>query len=376
MKKQYFFSLLLVTTVLISVCSCKNLLKKSTYQKENNNLGDSNPYLAIIQTTQEKNESILNFYDKEFHFVKSEKLPYGTLSDYLTLPAFYQNFIYFIPRGVPLQKELELALVYNPFTNFCEEYDIGMPGLLQISVSDKAIFAVNELNFTSYISKYIKKDKKVSRISSDKISYDTVYYYNGFLYATGRKHTTDTMSNYIFQIDPNSLKILWKKDITKYGQGGFFFCGIEDKLYFTLPYNSKEQKNNSFMVLSLNDSNSKTKSLEEITLLEAFPQQIKKFGDVLLISHCDLIEGKGNSLSIFNPITKKSKLISLSHNILQLEVDETSNSIYILENEKLYQYTLNQKKDDLILQKKINIKKIKDSQTYYYTGGFFLMNHS
>lgn len=373
MKKHYFFSLVLVTTVLISVCSCKNVLKKSTYQKENNNLGNSNLYLAIIQTTQEENQSILNFYDKNLNFIKSEKLPYGTLSDYLTLPAFHQNSIYFIPGGVPLQKELELTLCYNPFTGFRKEYDIGMPGLLQISVSDNAIFTVNELNFTSYISKYKKHDQKISRISSDKISYDTVYYYNEFLYATGKEQTEDITSNYIFQIDPNSLKILWKKDITKYGQGGFFFCGVGDKLYFTLPYDLNEQKNNSLMVLS---SNSQRKnSLKEIILLEPFPQQIKKFGHILLISHCDLIEGKGNSLSIFNPNTEKSKLISVPHNILQMEVDEVSNFIYILENEALYQYILNDKEDDLILQKKLDIPKIKDNQVYYYTGGFFVISN-
>lgn len=374
MKKHYFFSLLLVTTVLISVCSCKNVLKKSTYQKENNNLGNSNLYLAIIQTTQEENQSILNFYDRNLNFIKSEKLPYGTLSDYLTLPAFHQNSIYFIPGGVPLQKELELTLCYNPFTGFRKEYDIGMPGLLQVSVSDNAIFTVNELNFTSYISKYKKHDQKISRISSDKISYDTVYYYNEFLYATGKEQTEDITSNYIFQIDPNSLKILWKKDITKYGQGGFFFCGVGDKLYFTLPYDLNEQKNNSLMVLSSNSQ--KKNSLKEIILLESFPQQIKKFGDILLISHCDLIEGKGNSLSIFDPNTEKSKLISVSHNILQMEVDEVSNFIYILENEALYQYILNDKRDDLILQKKLDIQKIKDSQVYYYTGGFFVISNS
>lgn len=374
MKKQYFFSLLLVTVVLISLYGCKNNFKKSTHQKENNDSTDSNLYLAIIQTTQEKNQSILNFYDKDFNFIKSEKLPYGTLSDYLTLPAIYQNFIYFIPGGVPLQKELELTLCYNPITNFLKEYDIGMPGLLQISVSDNAIFTINELNFTSYISKCGKNDKKISRISSDKISYDTIYYNNGFLYAIGKEYKEDIIRNYIFQIDPNSLKILWKKDITKYGQGGFFFCGLEDKLYFTLPYDLKEQKNNSLMILSSN--NKKENSLEEISLLESFPQQIKKFGDILLISHCDLIEGEGNSLSIFHPTTKKSKLISLSHNILQIEVDETSNFIYILENDTLYQYILNEKEEDLVLQKKIHIEKIEDNQVYYYTGGFFLINNS
>ncbi len=374
MKKQYFFSLLLAITLFISICICKNVLKKSTCQKENNNLGSSNLYLAIIQTTQEENQSILNFYDRNFNFIKSETLPYGTLSDYLTLPAFHQNSVYFIPGGVPIQKELELALCYNPLTGLRKEYDIGMPGLLQISVSDNAIFTINELNFTSYISKYKRNNQKISRISSDEFSYDALYYYNKFLYATGKKQTGNITSNYIFQIDPSSLKILWKKDITKYGQGGFFFCGVGDKLYFTLPYDLNERENNSLMVLSPNSQ--KKDLLKEITLLEAFPQQIKSFGDILLISHCDLIEGKGNSISIFNPNTEKSKLISLPHNILQIEVDEVSRFIYILENKALYQYILNDKKDNLILQKKLNIQKTKDSQAYYYTGGFFLINNS
>ncbi|MGN0466204.1 MAG: hypothetical protein ACI4F9_07640 [Lachnospiraceae bacterium] len=371
MRKQYFIFFLCTIILLICTFGHKADLKNRIHQKEKNHLENSNLALAIIRTTQEKNESFLDFYDKNFNFIKSEKLPYGTLSDYLTPPTTYQNFIYFIPRGVPLKKELEVAVCYHPLTNFCEEYHIDMPGLLQISVTDNAIFTINELNFTSYINKYEKKSKKISYLSSDEVSYDTVYYYNGFLYATGKKHM-DRPNNYIFQIDPDSLKIKWQKEITNDGQGGFFFCGIEDSLYFTLPYDSNEKSNRSLMIMSL--KNTKKPSLEKITLLESFPQQIKKVRDILLISHCDLIQGQGNFLSVFYPKTKKSKLISLSHNILQMEVDEKSKSIYILGDNALYHYIFNDKKDKLILQKKIDIKEIKDEKVYYYIGGFFLIS--
>lgn len=367
MKKLHIFSFFLFAVILISICNYKNILKKINHEKENNNLGISSPQLVVIHTTQEENQSILNFYDKNLNFIKSKKLPYGTLSDYMGLPASYQNYVYFIPGGVPLQKELELVLAYNPSTHSYQEYNIGMPGLLQISVSDNAIFTVNELNFTSYISKFDKNTKKIYRISSDKISYDTVYYYNGFLYTTGKEHKEKNAKQYIFQIDPNSMKILWQKEITEYGQGGLFFCGAEDKLYFSLPYDSRERENNSLMVLSLKNK----KNLKEISLSESFPQQIKKLGDSLLVLHSDLIEGEGSYISILDLNSQKSKLFSLSHNILQMETDEMSNSIYFLENEALYKYILD-KKDNLILQKKIEIKRPEEENIYYYTGGFFL----
>lgn len=368
MKKIHLFSFFLFAVIFIAVCNYKNIIKKINYQKENNNLGTSSPKLVVIQTTQEENQSILNFYDKDLNFIKSKKLPYGTLSDYMSLPFLYRESIYFIPGGIPLQKELELVLAYHPSTHSYQEYNIGMPGLLQVSSSDDAIFTVNELNFISYISKLDKNSKKVSRISSDNISYDTVYYYDGFLYTTGKEHKEKNAKQYIFQIDPDSMKILWQKEITKYGQGGLFFCGVQDNLYFSLPYDEKEQGNHSLMVLSLKNK----KNLEEISLLESFPQQIKKFEDHLLILHSDLIEGKGSHISILNLHTKKSKLFSLPHNILQMEVDETSNSVYLLDNEDVYRYTLNPKKDDLILQKKIQIKEREKEQAYYYTGGFFI----
>lgn len=368
MKKLHLFSFFLFAIILFCICNNKNILKKINHQKENNNLDISSPKLAVISTTQEENQSILNFYDKNLNFIKTEELPYGALSDYMSLPASYRDSIYFIPAGVPFQKELELVLAYHPSSHSYQEYQIGMPGLLQVSASKNAIFTVNELNFISYISKFDKNTKKISRISSDEISYDTVYYYNGFLYATGKEHKEENAKQYIFQIEPNSMKILWKKEITKYGQGGLFFCGVKDELYFSLPYDSKERGNKSLMVLSLDNQ----KNLEEISLKESFPQQIKKLGDNLLILHSDLIAGEGDSISILNINTKESKRISLAHNILQMEVDEMSNSIYLLENEALYYYILNDKKDNLILKKKIQLEKQEKNNAYYYTGGFFL----
>lgn len=375
-KKSYFISFFFLAFILLGMGNYKTILKKINHQKEYNNLGNFTQdasKIAIVWTTSEKNQSILNFYDKNLNFIKTKTLPYGTLSDYMTLPFSYEKSVYFIPGGVPLQNEFEFVLAYHPSTHSCQKYHIGMPGLLQVSVSEDAIFTVNELNFTSYISKFDKKTKQISRISSDTISYDTIYYYDGFLYTTGKENKEKNAKQYLFQIQPDSMKLLWKEEITKYGQGCLFFCGVEDKLYFSLPYDQKEQENNALMAFSFKNSK---KKLEKISLSASFPQQIKKMGEYLFISHGDLVgeDQDEGSISIWNLNTKESKVFSLSHPISQMEVDELSNVIYLLGKETLYQYSFDAQKKELFLQKKVKLEKQEEETIYSYIGGFFFLS--
>lgn len=370
-KRKVFllFILIFLFTIFLSLYCSKQFFDSKKAQKTN--LKNRFSYtIGIIITTQDKNKSILKFYDENLNFIKSKYLPYGALADCMTLPAANQNSIYFIPRGVPQKEELEIALDYNPISHTFKKYKIGMPSLLQIAASDDAVFTINELNFTSYITKYSKDMRECSQVSSETFSYDAIYYYDKFLYATGKKKTEENTKYYLFQIDANSLKTIHKEDITAYGQGNLFFCGVGEDIYFTLPYDGQEQKNNSLMIFHL-----KSKKVEEIKLNDFFPQQIKRKNDLLLISHSDLIEGTGNNLSIFNLNTKKSKKISLSHPISQIETEENSNSVYILGDDILYRYILDKEKEMLFLQEKISIpcfdKEI-DEAAYYYIGGFFL----
>ncbi len=400
-KKQYLLYILLPVFILIMflvylIYTRYNSTSLSTYpnkitkifnqnqkvnQKKKNHLESRSFYVGVVRTTQDKNKSILNFYDKKLNFIKSIELPYGALADYMTLPAVNQNFIYFIPGGTTL-KESEAVIRYDLSTQTLKEYDIGMPSLLQVTASEDAIFTVNELNFTSYITKYITKNtadnmkqKFCTQVSSKKFSYDTIYYYNGFLYVTGKTKTTKKEKYYLFQLDADTLQIIQKADITNYGQGNCFFLGVGEDIYFTLPYDKKEEKNNVIMKFSTKKKT--TKQLEKLKLPNYFPQQIKKLDNLLLVSHCDLIEGTGNSISIFDLKTKKTKLISFAHRVSQIEVDAISHSLYILGDDKLYHYTLNTKEKNFLLEEKITVSNKnndEEEKIYYYTGVFFLLN--
>lgn len=435
MKKRQLFFLFLGIFAIIYVCfkpffkhmplnknftiSFNNSTSESTqsisHLNQQKKLKQDTFYIGIVRTTEQKNSSIISFYNKNFQFVTSDVLPYAAICDCMTLPISKEGEVYFLSQGVlqesSEEEQSELCIQYTPISNEASKnlskttqkkksmsikertksnannktegtwtsYHMEMPSLLQMAISDDFIFSINELNFTSYISKYDRGKKKVSRNSSDTFSYETIYYYDGFLYATGTKLDGQQEKNYIFQIDPATMKILWKKDITKYGKGGIFFLGIGKKVYFTLPYTKKEEGNNVLMMLDYCISKKKAKvKLTPIRLSEKFPQQIKEMNRYILVSHCDFIEEKGNTISVINKKSHKANTISFPHTVLQMETDPKNNLIYILSTKHLYAYELNKDGTDVTLKNQLYLKKMnqkeEENDCYYYTGGFFLLS--
>ena len=80
------------------------------------------------------------------------------------------------------------------------------------------------------------------------------------------------------------------------------------------------------------------------------------------------MHGTGNNITVFNPKKMQSKLLTLDHNIDQMEVKD--DKIYVLGEDMMYRYRL--EKDKLLLEKKTNVQTKKGGSIYYYISSFFV----
>lgn len=319
---------------------------------------------CVIETTGQKNQSYLSFYDKNFKKISQQKIPYGDCGSNFVPPIVMNNNVYAIPLGVPSVKDLEIVLEYHLKDGTVSEIDFKKPGLFSFTVSSNAIYTTNMLNGLSSISKYNKKTGKLKRINTpSKVrDYDYLYACNNGIYVSASQSKHGKTKSYLIKINPDHLKIEWEKDISQIGSGTEFFYSDNEYLYFTVPTDENDKPESNLVRMSFKDQQVKV-----INLPYDNPEQIKPYKNNLLITHNDM-HGTGNNITLFNPKTMQSKLLTLDHNIDQMEVKD--NKIYVLGEDMMYRYHL--EKDKLFLEKKANVQTKKGGIIYYYISSFFV----
>lgn len=344
---------LLLTCIVIFSTACSH--KQNSFR---------NFEFCVIETTEQKNQSILSFYDKNFKRIGQHKIPYADYGSLFTPPVAMNNNVYAIPEGVPYVKELEIVLEYHLKDGTVTEMNFKKPGLFSFAVSTDSIYTTNMLNGTSSISKYHKKTGKVERINTPSTvrNYNFIYSCHDGVYVTANQSKQNNTKSYLIKINPDHFRIEWEKDISDIGSETTFFYSDNKYLYFTVPKDKKYNPESYLVRMSL-----KKQKIRKINLPYVNPQQIKPYKDKLLITHNDM-HGTGNNITLFYPKTMQSKLLTLEHNIDQMEVKD--DKIYVLGEDMMYRYRL--EKDKLLLEKKTNVQTKKGGSIYYYISSFFV----
>jgi len=356
--KIALISLIVLTFIVLLTLFLINLEKpKESFNKDYN--------LAVIETTEQVNKSSLTFYNAKLEKVGTQEIKLGSMGTSFNLPRVYNNNMYVIPQGIGNRKELTVVLEYNMETGESKTYDMKQPAMNSFAVNGKSIYSSNTLNNESIISWCDKSSGNVKTIKEKNIYIGRIDLYDDTLYAFVDRKDDIVSSSYLYLIDTKSFKITDKIDISKSGGGEQYSTKIGDDIYFT---NQNEISNTSGQgSYNLTKFNIKNKTITDIKLKENYPFQIIIYKDKLIISHYDLVQIKGNKITIYAPKTGIQQVVTLENELSQIFIKD--DKLYSMGREYLNVYSIDNTNFELLSKTDIYTKR-KDRR-FYYLSGFF-----
>ncbi|MDF2473421.1 MAG: hypothetical protein K0R21_1203 [Anaerocolumna sp.] len=347
----------MLLTVLLTGCKQLTTKFKLTYQEYNPEY-----FLAVIETTEQDNRSIIHYYNNELILVNTQILPYGTMGNLYYTPVIYNNVVYTIPQGLGNKKDAGIVLGMKLETGELEEYKIDQLAMNSLAVNNQFIYTSNTLNGISSISQYEISNGTVKQIDIEDVYISKLYVNAQILYAFGQtKGDNGKLITYLYTLD-QSLTILDKKDISDHGSGQYKTTLIGNELYFTSSTDSDDNPSNKLSCMSLEGE------ITDIILNEQGPLEIIPYQDKILISHCNLAQARGNKLTILDMKNNTQQIIEFEHDLLQMQVKD--NNLYVMDQDHLYIYII--EKDYFTLERQVKIKTTEGEDEYYYISGFFI----
>ena len=358
MRRIILLSILIIALTAALIIFLFEFNVKESFNKDFN--------IAVIETTEQINESYLTFYSKDLKKVGSQKIELGSMGSSFDLPRLYGKNMYVIPKGIGNTKDLSVIMEYNMENGKYKTYDIKQHNMNSFSVDHTSIYTVNTLNYNSIISCYDKSSGKINTISIEKAYIERIDLYDDTLYAFGMLNDKNGVKAYLYLIDTKSFKITDKIDISESGISQYYSTKIGDNLYFSnqteLSFKAEQPSK------TLTKFNFKDKSISNIHLKEEFPFQILNYKNKLIISHYDLVQIKGNKITIYDPKNNEQQVVALENNLAQIYIKD--DKLYSMDRDYLYVYSINDSGFKLI--NKVDIHTKRGSKTFYYSAGFFV----
>lgn len=318
--------------------------------------------LAVIETTSNANESVISYYDSQLNQVGKQQFPYGSMGSPFDIAKVHNRKMYVIPKGLGQTKDLGIVMGLNLKNGETTTYDFNQLSMNSFCVNGEDIYTVNTLNGDSYINAYDVKSKNTTYLKIEQTYVSKLDCYGDTLYAFGcRTNENNVIESFLYVIDLHNFSITKKLDLTAHGNSQYYTLLKENTLYFTNARNHLDEDNQILTAYHLD-----TEKLEAISLPEANPLQIIDYKDELWISHCNLVQQEGHTLTIYNPKTRQSKVVTFNHLILQIAIKD--DRFYASDGTYLYMYQINS--DTLKLIKNVKIL----TQPTYYVSSFFFNN--
>ncbi|SCL85986.1 hypothetical protein [Sporanaerobacter sp. PP17-6a] len=322
---------------------------------------NSNLHMGIIETTGQSNETYLTLLDQNLKIIKREKIELGSMGSPFDLPRIFNGSMYVVPKGL-ITKDLTVVFEYGLSNGNTNTYDVKQHNINTFAVDENFLYTANTLNMSSIITKCNKSTNKLETLNINNVYISRLDAYDNTLYAFGEEMNDEPAhKSFLYLIDPVSLKINDIIDITECGTGQYYSLKINDKIYFTNQYDIDGNPGYKLSVFDINN-----KKAENYELKSPFPYQIFEYNNKLLISHYDLVQNRGNDLTIFDPTDHLQKLTTFKNSIGQIYV--FGNTLYSADLENLYVYNL----ENFKLEKTIDIYSKRNEKMFFYFSSFFI----
>ncbi|BCJ95961.1 hypothetical protein acsn021_35300 [Anaerocolumna cellulosilytica] len=317
---------------------------------------------GIIETTGQDNDSVITYYNQELQKVYTQELPFGSMGNIFYNPIIFEDKLYTIPQGLANEKDLKMVLELDLTNGDTKEYTIDQLAMNSLSANADYIFTCNTYNGNSYINRCHKQSQEVIEKAFIDIYISKLELAGDKLLAFGTKREENSLVSFLYLLDME-LNVLKTINISKSGSSHYKTALVGDVVYFSSPMNQYDQPGTLISAIS-----TKNLTVKDIDLKTAYPSDIIPYNEFLVIAHCNLVTFEGNQLTFYNTKKETMNTINLEHPILQMNIE--GDDLYIMSQEKLYQYKISGK--SLALTGEIHMLTKSNAEEYYYASGFFL----
>ncbi len=326
MKKLLCLILVLITS-LVCFTGCKD----NSYK----NIDTDKIKVGIIETRALMEKSRILFLDDELNEIGSLPLDYASVGESFEKPLVIDNTLYVIPQGISTRKDARTALEINLNDLDIKKHSIDQIAMYGIAADNENIYTANNLNGINHISKCNKTSGKVETLDFDSDYIPYLFCSNNMLYAFCQQETdTGHNGSHIYVYD-NNLNLVKKIDTTECGSGQYRAMEHNGNIYFSNTANAKvDGPGNTVGVLNTTDY-----SLEVIKLNQNDPLDVQIYNNKLYITHCDIVQGLGGGLTVYDLETKEQTYTDFNHGAEQMSI--ANDKMYVLSDRTLYVYDMN-----------------------------------
>lgn len=311
--------------------------------------------IGVIRTSGNKDSSDILYFNEDLEQTGSTHYKYATMGELFYPPVVHDGAVYIVPQGQANKKDEKTILQLNLDTLEQQEFPLDQIAIYGVSVNSSAIYAANNINNQSYVSRIDRLDKTVKTITYDNAYVSTTCIFNDVLYAFSSTWENDTLKSTLHCIDPVTMTEVNQIDISALGCGIRSVVGVDDILYFAI---STDPQDNFNHVVGAYDT-----ATGEITTIE-FSQDVfhlLNMGGKLHVTHGNLVTGAGTSLSVYD--IASGDIATYDLGLCPGQITVHGEALYVMGQNQLAKYDLQ------TLEKQAEIE-IPLNDGYYLSGLF------
>ncbi len=311
--------------------------------------------IGVIRTIGNKNSSDILYFNADLEQTGSTHYKYATMGELFYPPVVHDGAAYIVPQGQANKKDEKTILQLNLETLEQQEFPLDQIAIYGVSVNSSAIYAANNINNQSYVSRIDRLDKTVKTITYDNAYVSTTCIFNDVLYAFSSTWENDALKSTLHCIDPVTMTEVKQIDISALGCGIRSVVGVGDILYFAI---STDPQDNFNHVVGAYDT-----ATGKITTIE-FSQDVfhlLNMGGKLYVTHGNLVTGAGTSLSVYD--IASGDIATYDLGICPGQIAVHGEALYVMGQNQLAKYDLQ------TLEKQAEIE-IPLNDGYYLSGLF------
>lgn len=288
--------------------------------------------VGVIRTNGSENRSDILYFDKTLSHTGTTRYNYATMGNVFYAPVTYDGALYVVPQGPARAKDAKTILCQDLDTFEQTAFFLDQIAIYGLSIDSSAIFAANNINHQSFISRIDRTNKTVKTAVYNGLYISIVYSYRDKLYAFSSESTSSGAKSSLHCLDPVTLKELQRIDISEFGSDVYSVAGVGDTLYFAPLTTSQDTLNH--IVCAYHISSKEIKAI-------AFPYNVSHIlnrDNRLYITHGNLVTGEGTALSVFNRETGKINTYDLGMWPGQIAIH--GDALYVMGTNSIAKYDL------------------------------------
>ena len=302
-KNKYIFLVLLVFIFAVTACN-----------KNDKEIFDCD--IAVVETTSNKEKSLITYYDNKLNAVGTKSLNYAELGSNFYRPVHYNEQVYIVPRGLQGRHDEKKIISLNIKNGEDKEISVNKNNIICTAVNGDYIFAGSNLDAVSYLTRTNFNDgnEKEIAFNNEYLSLLTAsdQYVFVFLSSIDFENMYSKMNIY----DTKTLELKISLDISDYGINQTKYYLNENKLYFTNSFDKNDHPTNMLGIVDLVDF-----SLKRVELEFNSPDDIEFIDNKWLVISCtDVVQSNGTNIILYEIDTGEQVYYDLKIPILNIKV--------------------------------------------------------